>query len=186
MGASTDTDKGAVGKCHLEAEDIGSGDSVFQATRAAGIGGDVPPEGAVLVALRIGRVEEPFFDNLRLKHARDDGRFHDGDEVLAADLPDAVHPVHAHQDATPDGDATADVADTGAARGDRDVVPVRVGEYGRDFFGRTGSNRDLGKGGGEPLVFPQFGEARGIGDDTRGEGDQLAEIPLERRMGFET
>ena len=52
---------------------------------------------------------------------------HDGDEVVAADLPDAVHPVEAHQDTTAQGDASPDVANASATCGDRDAVFIGVG-----------------------------------------------------------
>jgi len=184
--ASTDAHESSVGQSHLKAEDIGAGDAVFQATGAAGIGGDVATKGAILVALWIGWIKEPLFLYLLLKHAGDDIRFHDGDEVLIIDFLDPVHPVHAHQDASPYWNAPADITVTGTARGDGDATFIGVAEYRRGFLRRPGGNSNFGKRRREPFITSEFGETGGIGDDTRRSGYQFSKISLERRMRFET
>ena len=162
MGASTDPDKRAVSQGHLQTQDIGAGNAVFEAAGAASIGGDVTTDGAVLVALGIGRIEEPALLNLRLEHPGNDMGLDDGDEVLTADLPDAVHPVKTHQDAAPQRNASPDIADAGTPCGDRDIVLMSVGKDRRNLLGGARSYGNLRQGCRKPFVGSEFGKTRGI------------------------
>ena len=183
MGASTDADKCAVGQCYLQTQDIGAGNAVFEAAGAARIGGDVATDGAVLVALGVGWIEEPALLNLRLEHSGDDMGLDDGDEILTTDLLDAVHPVKAHQDAAPQWNASPDIAHPGPASGDGDVLPVCVGKHRRYLLGRSRRDGNFGQGGCEPLVGAQLGETRRVGDDPRLGGYQPAKVPLQVGAG---
>ena len=56
--ASAEADDGAVGQNDFEAEDVIAGDAVFQAARAAGVGGDVAADEIVRAAGGVGRIKQ--------------------------------------------------------------------------------------------------------------------------------
>ena len=183
MGATADPDEGTVGQDNLKAENVRTCDPVLQASGSSRIGRDVSPKGAVLVALRIGRIEEASFLHLDLERSGDHVRFHHGDKVFTADFANAVHPVETHQDAAPQRNASPDIAHPGPASGDGDVLPVCVGKHRRYLLGRSRRDGNFGQGGCEPLVGAQLGETRRVGDDPRLGGYQPAKVPLQVGAG---
>lgn len=144
VAAAAGVDDGAIGEDDLEAEDVVAGDPVFEAARAAGVGGDIAAEGAFAETCWVRRVVPAEFADLVLELAGDDAGLDDGDPVGWADLEDAVHAFHGEDDAAVDGDAAADVADPAAADGDGDLVSGGEGHDGADVCG--GFNEDDGVG----------------------------------------
>lgn len=132
VAAAAGSDDGAVWEDDFEAEDVVAGDPVFEAARAAGVGGDIAAEGAFAEAGWVRRVVPSEFADLVLEVAGDDAGLDDGDPVGRVDLEDAVHAFHGEDDAAVDGDAAADVADAAAADGDGDLVSSGEGHDGAD------------------------------------------------------
>ncbi len=70
MGAAAELDDVAVGQNNFEAEDIIARDPIFQAARAARIGGNVAAEGIIDAARGVGRIEKFLPLDGRLKPPR--------------------------------------------------------------------------------------------------------------------
>ena len=152
VGASAHAGHGAVGQHDFEAEDVGAGDAVFEAAGAAGVGGDVAADAAVLQAGRIGRIKKPLRAGGGLEASGDDARLDHGDEIVSADLLDAVHAHRGKDDPPLHGHAAADVAVAGAAGGHGDAFAGRDLHHGGDGGGRTPEDNRIRPGAGEPLV----------------------------------
>ena len=127
---AADIDDLAVHQHHADAEHVIGGDAVFQAMRAAGIGGDIAADGAGDLARRVGRVKEAV--------ARD--RIGDagiGDAGLdmrhAVGEVDGEHLAHAREaqhDRVFERQGPAGERGAGPARHDLDVVLVAEAEDG--------------------------------------------------------
>ena len=70
VGASAQADDVAAGQDDFQTEDKIAGDAVFEAARAAGVGGDVAADGAIGAAGGIGRIVEPLFSTASCRVCR--------------------------------------------------------------------------------------------------------------------
>ena len=145
-----------------------AGDAVFEATGAAGVGGDVAAEAAFFEGGGIGWVEPAFFAGGGLEGGGDDAGLDDGDSVCGVEFEDLVEAHQVEGDAAVEGDGAADVADAGALGGDGDLMGVGVAEDFGDFSGVVGADDDGGWGGGEPFVGAVGGDVGGGGGDAVG------------------
>jgi hypothetical protein len=170
VGAASGAEDFAAGEAGLEAEDVLAGDPIFEAARAAGVGGDVAPEAAIFEACGIWGIEEAFFCGGGLEVACEDARFDNGDAVGEVDFLDTVHSGDGENDAALYRDAATDVTESRAPRGDWDAVFGGEGEGFTDVL--CGLRKDDGLWGmaGEPFILGVRGEGRGVGvDDVRAE-----------------
>jgi hypothetical protein len=163
--SAPELDHRAVSKDDFEAENIIAGDAVFEAVRAAGIGGDVAANKIIRAAGGVGRIKESAFLNSRLEFLRVDARLDDGDEIAGIDFPDAVHAFERQDDAAAHGHAAADVAVARAARGDGQAMLIRKTQYCRDGLGGAGQGDGVRLMRGEPFVPGVTGERGGCQDN---------------------
>ena len=84
---------------HAQPRDVASGRAVLGGARAAGVLGDVAADRARAARGGIRRIEETEPLDLLLERLRDDARLDDGEEILAVDLEDPVHPGQVERDA---------------------------------------------------------------------------------------
>ena len=89
--APAEPDDAAAGQNDFEAEDVIAGDAVFEAARAAGVGGDVAADEVVRAAGGVGRIKQAAPLDGLLKFFRVHPRLDDGDEIGGIDFADAVH-----------------------------------------------------------------------------------------------
>ena len=87
----------AVGEHDFESQHVVAGHPVADGTHAAGVGGDVAPERAALLA-RGHRVDEPKRRQLGVQLVQRHARLDHGDLVLGVDLADPPHAVEGQQD----------------------------------------------------------------------------------------
>ena len=104
---------------HGQAEHIVAGHAVFQAARTAGVAGDIPADGRMADAGRVGRVEKSHLFDLGLQVGGDDPRFGADGGVGRVDLEDVVHARQAEHDSARHRDGTGGQAGAHAARHDR-------------------------------------------------------------------
>ena len=124
MRAAADADDRAVGEHDFQAEDVIAGDAVFQAARAAGVGGDVAADVVIRAAGGIGRIKEAVLSTASCNCFRDDARLDDGDEIVGVDFLDAVHAFERKHDAAAHRHTAADVTKARPAGGDGNAMPM--------------------------------------------------------------
>ena len=163
VAAAAGAHDGAVGQHGLQPEHVVAGDAVLQAARAAGVGGDVAAEAALLQAGRVGRIKPAELAHGLLQVAGGDAGFNDRDAVGGVNLLDAVHAPQRQGDATLQRHATADVTDAGALRRHRHAMRIGVAQHGGDVLGRGGVHDHLRRVGREPFVGAMGGEVGGRG-----------------------
>jgi hypothetical protein len=142
----------AVAQDNLESENIVACDSIFEATGAACVSGDVSTQGGLFEAGGVGRVEEISAHGVRAKFGGDDARLDNGHAIGRGYLQNPIHFHERDDEATTDGNAAAHVAATGAPTGDGNAVAVGEGENFGDLFGGTGKGDSGGEGGSYPSV----------------------------------
>ena len=183
MGASAQLDDLAAGLDDLQTEDKIAGDAVFEAARSAGVGGDVAADGAVGAAGGIRRIVEALFFHGFLQGLQDDARLDDGHKIAGVDFLDAVHAGQGKDNAAAGGDASADVAEAGPARGDGDAVAAGKTQEEGDGVGAAGQGHRVGQAGGEPFVAGMSLARGGVQAQHAGRQEFL-ELPQgARRMG---
>ena len=166
--AAAEADDGAVGQDDFEAEDVIAGDAVFQAARAAGIGGDVAADEIVRAAGGVGRVKQAAPLDGFLKISGVHARLDDGDEIGGVDFPDAVHPFERKHDAAVHGHATADVTVAGAARSHGNLC-VAQNAAGRKRTGWSGAGRRRRAGARRTICRRHIGRAWRVQNDFAGQ-----------------
>ena len=88
MGAAAAVDDRSIWQDDGQAKHIVAGDAVFEATRSAGIGGDISSDAAVFEARGIRRVEESLASRLCLKMAGDHSGLDNSHKIPRVDLKD--------------------------------------------------------------------------------------------------
>ncbi len=169
VGPSAGANDRAIGQDDLKPQDILARNAVFEAARAAGIGGQVAADEIFRAARRIGRVKQLPFFHLRLEVCSDDGGLHDGDEISLINLQNPIHPLRGKGDAAPNRNATSHVAMAGAAGGHGNFM--LVGEF-QDFgnrLNRAGQGNGIGLMRGEPFVPGVIGEFNRFKGDFAGQ-----------------
>ena len=137
------------------------GHPVLDGLHAAGVGGDVAADGGHLLAGEERVAEAVLFDGL-VEVGQGDGRLDGGDEVLAVDLDDPVHPLHREDDAAVDSDGAAGEPGAAAPDSDRDALLVGQFEYFRDLAGILRPDDEVGQEALRPgglvagVVLPVF------------------------------
>ena len=165
MCASAEPDDGTVGEHDFEAEDVIAGDAIFEAARAAGIGGDVAADEIIRAAGGVRRIKEAALLNRFLQMLRVHARLDDGDEIAGVDFPDAVHAFEREDDAAAHRHAAADVAMSGAARGDGQAMLICKTQNRRNGPGGAGQGDGVRLVRGEPFVTGVTGERGGCQDN---------------------
>ena len=152
MRAAAETNDRAAGQCHFQTEHIISRHAVFQAARAARVGGDVAPDAAVRAAGRVGRIIKPLLLDRLVQMLRDHTRLHHRDKVVRIDLLDAVHPRQREHDAPARWNTSAHVTVARAARSHRQVVPMSETEDRGDGTRAPRQGHGVRQATGEPFV----------------------------------
>jgi hypothetical protein len=131
------------------AEDVGGGEPVLEAVRAAGVLGDVAADGADLLAARVRRVVVTLGRRGPGDVEVDDAGLDDRPLVLPADLPDGPHPRQHDQHAVLARQRTARQPGARTPRDERDAVVVA----GPDDRGHLlGGLREHDQRGGDLVV----------------------------------
>ena len=166
MGASAQLDDGAAGQDDFQTEDKIAGDAVFEAARAAGVGGDVAADAAIGAAGRIGRIVKALLFHRFLQGLQDDAGLDDRDKIAGVDFLDAVHAGQGEDNAAARRDASADVAEARPARGDGDAVAAGKAQEQRDRI-RRGAAKPPRPAGGRRTICRRNGPGarRGPGAD---------------------
>src|ERR1700730_5823355 len=97
----------SIGQHDFEAEDVGRGESIFQAVGAAGVLGDVAANAADGLRRRVGRVEIFLWRDAAGDVEIDDAGFDDHAGVGEVDVEDVVHAGQADDHAVFDGQGAA-------------------------------------------------------------------------------
>src|SRR5215472_4582445 len=131
-------DERTIGENHFKAEDVCSGEAVFQAMRAAGIFRDVTADAANRLRGRIRRVEV----FLRLDSPRyikiDDAGFDDDARVGDINFQDAIHAREAEDDTAFNRQRASTEASAGATRDEGNLFAVANADDGLDLYCRRG------------------------------------------------
>src|SRR6516225_11682535 len=133
-----------VGEDQFEAKHMIGGDAVGQRVRAAGVLGHVASDGAGALAGRIGRIEIAGVLNGQGQVQVDHTRLDHGSLIAEIDLEDAVHARERHGDAAFSWDGTAGKPGAGAAAYQRHFELTPDFDDGRNLFGRTRENDEIG------------------------------------------
>ncbi len=147
-----------------QAEHVVAGHAVFQAARAAGIGGDIPADGRLLDAGRVGRVEQAEFFHGRLQIGGNHSRFDGRSGVGFIDFQDMVHAGQRQDDSAPVGHRTACQARAHAARDHRELFPGSQLHNLADLFCGARQNDDLRAAFLESGVVAVDGQVFGRGE----------------------
>src|SRR5690349_17041055 len=91
----------AVCQDNLESDYVIAGNTVFQTTRAAGIGRNVTSNGAMLETGGIRRIKQFLLADCSFQIGRDHTRLHEGNGVGKIDLLNPVHPYQGKRNAAP-------------------------------------------------------------------------------------
>ena len=179
---SAEMDEGAVGENDFETEDVGGGETVFQAVRAAGVFGDVAADAADGLRGGIGGVEIAVREDAGGDVEIDDAGFDDDAGVGEIDFENAVHAGEADDDAVFDGERAAAKAGAGAARDEGNFFAMAEAEDGLDLCGgcgeKDGLRHDAEIGEAVALVGVEF-----VGGGDEGVGaDDVAELLEEARI----
>ena len=142
---------------HLEAENVISGNAIFQASGSARIGRDIPADAAILEAGRIRRIRQIFLAGSGLQFPCDHARLDHGHKILWMDFKNPVHPVQREDNTFVDRGASADIAISGSARGYRDSCPAGLAEHEGNLLRGGWQNDEVGLGLSEPFVTGELG-----------------------------
>ena len=93
-----------------------AGHPVFDAARAAGVFGDIAPQGTKFFRGWIGRIEKAEAFDLTLKISGNNARLDDGDEIFPVNFQDPIHAGKRQDDAAGHRQGAAGKAAAGAAR----------------------------------------------------------------------
>ena len=152
MGASAAFHYLSAGKHHGQPQHVSSGDSIFQASGAACVRGDVSSDAAFLSGGRVRRVEPSQSTGLPLEIRCDNSGFHHGNAVFRGYLQDTVHPFQGKADASAHGNAPSYVSHPAAAGRDGDVHGGCVAQQQGDVLRTFRENDCLRQHGGVPFV----------------------------------
>src|SRR5207253_9125718 len=83
--SAADSNHRAISENDLETENIIAGDPIFEAARAAGVGGDIAANERISAAGRIRWIEQPALLDRRLQPPRNDAWLDDSDEIGGID-----------------------------------------------------------------------------------------------------
>ena len=114
----------AVRQHDFQAQHVVGGDAVLEGVRAAGVFRHVAADGARPLARRVRRVVEAAVRHGQRQVQVHQPRLHHGALVAVIDFQDLVHAAHLDDDAAFERQGAATQPGTGAARHERDVVPV--------------------------------------------------------------
>ena len=128
------------------------GDTIFEAARAAGIGGNISTNRAVFQACRIWRIIEPAISHLALEIARNHAGLNDGHTVGYRDLFDPVHSGQRKSDPTLYRNAAAYISEPGSARGYRNLPLIREAKQSRHLVGAFRLDDHIGQMAGKPFI----------------------------------
>ncbi|MDB6016790.1 MAG: hypothetical protein JWR19_1279 [Pedosphaera sp.] len=152
VSAAAESHHRAIGQDDFQTENVVAGNTVFQATRAAGIGGDVATKSAIGTAGGIGRIEEATCLDGGLKLLRDDARLHDGDEIIGIDFLNLLHPSQGQDDAAMRRNTAADITETCAAGGNGDAMALSKFEECGNRLSTARQNYGVRLVGSEPFI----------------------------------
>jgi hypothetical protein len=171
-GPLGDLDDLSVGRDDLTGQHVVDREAVLQAVRPAGVLRDVAPDGADLLAGRVGRVvvaAGPYrLGDVQVDHARLD----DGALVVDVDLQDAAHAGSDDQYAVGAGERTPGQPGTRAARDVRDAFGGAGPDDLGDLLGPVRQDHDPGRRPvvGQPVALVRAQLSR-VGNDVLGTGD---------------
>ena len=143
-GLAADLDEVPGGRDELEARDVPGREAVLEAVRPTGVLRDVAPDGADLLARRVGGVVVAVGlghpGQLEVDHAGLD----DGTLVVAVDLEDGPHPRQHDEDAVGVRQGPAGEAGARPARHEGDAVLGTRPDDRRDLLGGLGQDDERG------------------------------------------
>jgi hypothetical protein len=124
MGSTAYSNHGSIRQYNLQTEHIVSGDAVFEATGAPGIGGDISAEGRFLEAGRIGGIKEVSMFCGGSEFGGDDSGLDYSQPVSRGDFQNAVHFDEGENETAFYGHTSTDITTTAPACGYRNSMAV--------------------------------------------------------------
>jgi hypothetical protein len=138
-------DKRTVGEHDFEAEDVGGGEAVFEAMRAAGVFRDVAANGANRLRRRIGCIEIISGLNATGDLQVDDSGLYHNARIGNIDFEDAIHARQAEDDSVCDRQRASAQARPRAARDERKSFAMAEPHDGLNLVGRRRKQNRAGQ-----------------------------------------